>query len=62
MKNSSTRILIATMMALKPADSRMPHTSTAVMSATMPKARTLKTMGMPAMCGAAASTSALAPR
>jgi hypothetical protein len=40
------------MTALKRADSFTPHTSTTVMSATIPIASALKTMGTPKRCGA----------
>src|SRR3979490_2921529 len=41
-----------TMPVLSDALSRMPMTSTTVSTATMPKARMLKTMGTPKRCGA----------
>ena len=55
-KNPSTTSLMATIQKLKLADSRMPQTRTIVISVTMPTARMLKMMGMPKMCGAAATT------
>ena len=51
-KKSSTRILMPTITALNSADSLMPQTSTIVISATIPNANKLKTIGMPKMCGA----------
>src|SRR3954470_4266837 len=55
-KNASTTSLMATIQKLKLADSRMPHTSTIVISVTMPTARMLKMIGTPNRCGAAATT------
>lgn len=47
------------MKKLKLADSRMPQTSTTVIAATMAPARMLNTMGMPKMCGAAATSAGI---
>jgi hypothetical protein len=51
--------LIATIPRLKPADSRIPHTSTAVITMTTAKARKLKTIGIPSTWGARATTSGI---
>ncbi len=55
-KSSSTPIFTATMTAFRRADSRTPHTRTAVSTATMAAASALKTMGTPSTCGAPATT------
>ena len=58
-KNPRTTSLMATMTKLKLADSRIPHTSTTVITATMTKAIRLSTIGIPKKCGAAATSSGI---
>ena len=51
--------LMPTMTKLNLADSRMPQISTTVMKKTIATARMLKTMGMPKMCGALATSAGI---